>query len=85
MRVVRDLRSALRVVGRRGYIRTALRPPGLPAAGPRSRCTAGGVVSGPRGARGFALNLVRSEILTGAYVTPARLELALDRLLAAAF
>jgi hypothetical protein len=84
MRVVRDLRFVLRIRRRRGYFRTPIRPARRRPAGLQRHCTAGGILAAPRGARSFALNLVRSEMLAGTYVTPARLSAALNRLLATA-
>ncbi len=85
MRIIRDLRSVLRIKRRRGYYRTPLRPDRFrPHKFPR-RLTTGGIVIGPRGSRRLALNLVNQEVRAGAYVTPWRLNAALDRLVASVF
>ena len=85
MRVARDLRSVLRIKRRRGYYRTPLRTGRARRAGGRHYPTAGGVIVGPRGARRWALSLVRSEIEAGSYVSEWRLNAALGRLLAKVF
>ena len=84
MRDVRDLRSVLRVKRRRGYYPLPRRPGRSRPTRLQRYYTVGGVVTGPRGAHNWALNLVRREIETGTYVSEWRLNAALDRMLATA-
>jgi hypothetical protein len=84
MRLARHLRSLLSPGPRRGWRPLPLRPARRSAAHGHY-LAAGGVISGPRGARQFALDLVRSEIRSGSYVTDWRLGAALDRLIAGMF
>ncbi|MHC4916148.1 MAG: hypothetical protein ACYTGB_11730 [Planctomycetota bacterium] len=85
MRVIRDLRSVLRIRRRRGYYRTPVRPDRFrPLKLPRY-FTTGGVITGPRGSRRLALNLINQEVRAGEYITPWRLNAALDRLIARVF
>ena len=82
MRVARDFRTALRIKKRRGYYRMPVQPGRFRPTGLQRYYTVGGVISGPRGARIWALNLVRREIKEGTYLSEWRLNAALDRLLA---
>jgi len=83
MRVARKLRAALRLSRiARGYQPMAARP-GRPWKSARgARAPAGGVIVGPFGARQRAVDLVRSEIAAGSYLTDGRLAAALERLIA---
>ncbi len=85
MRAARDLRSVLRVKGRRGYYPVPRRPGRSRPTKLQRYYTVGGVVTGPRGARNWALNLVRREVEAGTYVSKWRLNAALDRMLASIF
>ena len=85
MRVARDLRSLLRIRRRRGYYRTPVRPGRRLPLRLGLYYTVGGVLSGPRGARSWALGLVRREIDDGSYVSEWRLNAALGRLIARVF
>ncbi len=85
MRVARNLRSALCIKQRRGYFRRAIRPGQLRPARMGRYFTVGGILNGPRGARNWALNLVRQEIADGTYVSKWRLDAGLDRMLAQIF
>jgi hypothetical protein len=85
MRVARDLRYILRIKRRRGYYRQPLRPERGRPLRPGRLCTAGGVLKGPRGSRGWALDLVRTEIEEGIYLSDWRVNAALDRLIASIF
>jgi hypothetical protein len=83
MRIERRLREALRLsrIGR-GYQPSALRPGQPWKSARRTRLPAGGVIVGPPGERTRAIELVRSEIAAGSYVTESRLAAALERLIA---
>lgn len=85
MRAARDLRSILRVKKRRGYYPIPRRPGSSRPTKLQRYYTVGGVITGPRGARNWALNLVRREVETGTYVNEWRLNAALDRMLASIF
>jgi hypothetical protein len=85
MRVSRDLRSLLRIRKRRAYHRRPLQAARPRPRGPGRYFTVGGIVVGPRGARNWALNLVRREIADGTYLSSWRLESALDRMIARMF
>jgi len=85
MRVARNHRSVLSIRQRRGFFRRALRPGRLRPARVGRYFTVGGVLNGPRGARNWALNLVRQEIRDGTYLSRWRLDAALDRMLAQIF
>jgi hypothetical protein len=83
MRSCRNFRQILGFDCGRGWFRGPARP-GQRAVRRGHYLAAGGILSGPPGARSFALQLVRREVLAGSYVTSWRLDNALDRLLAAA-
>ncbi|HOX06766.1 MAG TPA: hypothetical protein PK280_10205, partial [Planctomycetota bacterium] len=83
MRGARKVREALQLGWlHRGYARLALRPASVRRRRLPRELTAGGVIVGPKGARSLAVEMVRTEIAAGCYVTDTRLAYALDRLLA---
>jgi len=83
MRVARNIRQALKLNRlHRGYARLPLRPRLLRTFCAMRELPAGGVIVGPPGARQLALDIVRSEISAGCYVTEGRLADALYRLMA---
>jgi hypothetical protein len=82
MRLARELRSLLRLGRRRGYRPLPARPGRRSDSSRGQYLAAGGVISGAAGARRFALELVRSEIRAGTYLSEWRLQAALDRLIA---
>ena len=82
MRTARNSSSLLRTKRRRGFFRLALRPGRLLPSPLTRYYTVGGVLSGPPGARRWAMNLVRREIADGTYLSDWRLNAALDRMIA---
>lgn len=82
MRVGREVRRAWRArFLRRGYPAMPLRPgPGSPSRS-EPRPSAGGIIVGPPGIRRMTLDLIRTELGAGRYVTDWRLATAMARLL----
>ena len=83
MRSARNLSLTLKLERMlRGYRPLPARPARMVFEPCAARVPAGGVITGPFGARSRAIDTVRFEIFNGQYVTAARLATALERLIA---